>query len=140
MDYFDISLNKPDVNSQSILALAHLGDGVYELMVRTFMCINHKFSNHSLHEETLKFVNAAAQNKAFQKISSVLSEEELSVYTRGRNAKVKTVPKHANRTIYQSSTGFEALWGYLYLCGRRDRLNELFAIITDCKDVTSNNL
>ena len=131
MDLFDIRRSKTEVTSQSILTLAHLGDSVYELMVRTKLCISTGLTNRDMHIETLKYVNAEAQSNAYQKIKGELTEEEESVFLRGRNAHVRTVPKNADPGKYHTATGLEAVFGFLWLLGERDRLNRLFEMILD---------
>lgn len=131
MDYFDIKLDRSEINQKNTLAVAHLGDCVYELMVRTRLTINHSFTNKNLHTATLKYVSAHAQSKAYRLIADTLSEEESAVFIRGRNSHVKTVPRNADRGEYHAATGLETLFGYLYLEGRKERLSELFAIIAE---------
>lgn len=122
------AFSREQVNRQSALALAHIGDGVYELMVRTHIASGHEFSNEDMHRNTLRFVSASAQAKAFELIRESLSEEEHAVFLRGRNAHSKS-PKHTPPAEYHAATGLEALFGWLWLLGRRERLEELFDII-----------
>ncbi|MGI6577058.1 MAG: Mini-ribonuclease 3 [Eubacteriales bacterium] len=129
MDYFHVTLNEKEVASHSILALAHLGDSVYELMVRTMLSVKADLTNHSMHSETLNYVSADAQFEAYQKIKDILTPYEADIFRRGRNAHVKTIPKNANRAKYHTATGFEALFGALWLSGSHKRLNQLFEII-----------
>lgn len=117
------------LDSLSTLALAYIGDCVYELLVRThYVSEGH---NHSLelHRLTVSTVNAVSQAKAAGKILPCLNEDELAVYKRGRNAKVNSVPKNASVGDYHAATGLEALFGSLYLHGRQERIEELFALI-----------
>jgi len=109
--------------------MAHIGDAVYELMIRTWLCETGASSAKNLHSKAVKFVSAKAQAVAVGRIMSVLSENELAVYKRGRNSHVKSVPKGSTHEEYHAATGLEALFGHLYLCGRVDRLNELFGFI-----------
>ena len=120
-----------DVNKISILGLAHVGDAVYELMTRSRLCLEGHSSVMELHKRTVSRVNAAAQAEAVKKLLPHLTEEELAVYKRGRNAKVHSVPHHADIGQYHAATGLEALFGWLYLCGRTERLNALFSSITE---------
>lgn len=116
-------------DSLSTLALAYIGDCVYELLVRThYVSLGH---NHSfeLHRLTVSTVNAVSQAKAAEKILPFLTEDELAVYKRGRNAKVNSVPKNASVGDYHAATGLEALFGSLYLHGEQERTEELFALI-----------
>ena len=111
------------VGAYSTLALAHIGDGVYELMMRTALT--------DLHRETVRRVNAPAQARAAEAIQPTLTDEERAVYKRGRNAKVNSVPQHADTAQYHAATGLETLFGWLYLLGRTQRLRELFSKITE---------
>ena len=120
-----------DVNKISILGLAHVGDAVYELMTRSRLCLEGHSSVMELHKRTVSRVNAAAQAEAVRKLLPCLTEEELAVYKRGRNAKVHSVPHHAEIGQYHAATGLEALFGWLYLCGKTERLNALFSSITE---------
>ena len=122
--------NNCDVNSMDILALAHMGDCVYELMTRTYFCNLGLLSLHEIHNKTVSKVNAAAQALAFSAISDKLFDDELAVFKRGRNAKVNSIPKKASTSDYHYATGIEALFGYLYLNNRTDRIEELYNIIS----------
>lgn len=129
MDYFSPQMSLNEVNSISMLGLAHIGDGVYELLVRTMLCAQGHSAVQQLHKLTVAQVNAPAQAAAVKKILPGLSDEELAVYKRGRNAKVNSIPQKASEAEYHAATGLEALFGWLYLRGRRDRISELFAMI-----------
>ncbi|MBP3539370.1 MAG: ribonuclease III [Oscillospiraceae bacterium] len=129
MDYFSPQMSLNEVNSISMLGLAHIGDGVYELLVRTMLCTQGHSAVQQLHKLTVAQVNAPAQAAAVKKILPGLSDEELAVYKRGRNAKVNSIPQKASEAEYHAATGLEALFGWLYLRGRRDRISELFAMI-----------
>ena len=113
---FAPEMTPAQVGAYSTLALAHIGDGVYELM---------------MHRETVRRVNAPAQARAAEAILPLLTEAEHAVYKRGRNAKVNSVPQHADVAQYHAATGLETLFGWLYLLGRTQRLRELFAVITE---------
>ncbi len=108
--------------------LSFVGDGVYGLLVRTKLSLINRPSGE-LHRLSVEYVKAPAQAKAFKLIEAELSEEELSVFKRGRNFHTTGVPKNATHGEYHTATGLEALFGYLYLDGRLDRLNSLFDII-----------
>ena len=125
-----------DVNKLSMLALAHVGDGVYELLFRTKLCLEGHSNVSSLHKLTVSNVNAVAQAKAVERILPILFDDELAVYKRGRNTKVNSVPHNANLGQYHAATGLEALFGWLYLLGRIDRIAELFNIITEDSNAT----
>lgn len=128
-DYFDIHLGREEQLSLSALGLAHLGDGVYELMVRSWLILHGFGKKGNLHRETVARVRAGYQARALHLIEPLLSDEENAVAHRGRNAHVGNIPKNASRSEYSHATALEALFGFLYLNGRRDRLNELFEAI-----------
>ena len=128
-DYFDLHLPREEQLSLSALGLAHLGDGVYELMVRSWLCLHGKATSKGLHKATVRYVAAPAQAKAVEKILPLLTEEEGDVFRRGRNTSPHSVPKAASRGEYQTATGLEVLFGWLYLQGQTRRLNELFAVL-----------
>ena len=126
MDYFHLSVGQDLTDTMSSLALAHLGDGVYELMVRTWLCLKGKATNKGLHRAAVTYVSAPAQAKRVKKILPILTDEEQDVYRRARNSHTAAIPKGASVGEYHAATGLEALFGWLYLQGRTDRLNELF--------------
>ena len=128
-DYFHLNIDRDALLSLSTLGLAHLGDGVYEVMVRSWLVLHGKAKAKDLHRATVKYVAAPAQAERFEKIQPVLTEEEAGVFRRGRNTAPHSVPKAASRAQYQTATGLEALFGWLYLQGKTLRLNELFAIM-----------
>ena len=110
----------------SSLALAHTGDAVFELLVRTKLVTDGRLTASKLHRQTVEYVRAGKQAEMAKKIAPLLTEEEQSVYTRGRNSHVSHVPKGCTPGEYGAATGLEALFGWLYLKGRHDRLRELF--------------
>ena len=128
-DYLNTRLDDERLHTMSVLGLAHIGDSVYELLWRTWLCAHGRTTSKGLHRETVSRVCAVAQSKAVRCIMESLSEEELAVYKLGRNAKVNSVPKHADISDYHAATGLETLFGYLYLKGETDRINELFDMI-----------
>ena len=107
-------------------ALAYLGDCVIELKVRELLINRGISGSGSLNKESLAYVKATAQAKAMQKLMPLLTEEELSVYKRGRNMSGGNVPKSATMSEYRSATGMEALFGYLHLLGLNERIDFLF--------------
>lgn len=125
-DYFHLSLPRDQLLNLSSLGLAHLGDGVFEMMVRSWLCLHGKAKAKDLHRATVKYVAASAQAARMERIAPVLTQEEEDVFRRGRNTAPHSVPKAASRGEYQTATGLEALFGWLYLQGRTERLNELF--------------
>ena len=131
MDYFKLDMPRDELLSMSSLGLAHLGDGVYELMVRSWLCLHGKATSKGLHRATVRYVAAPAQARAVEKILPLLEEEEHDVFRRGRNTSPHSVPQNASRADYQAATGLEALFGWLWLQGRTDRLNELFAVMME---------
>ena len=128
-NYFQLDVSPDQIRAISTLGLAHLGDGVFELMVRSWLCLHGKATSKGLHKATVRYVAAPAQAKAVEKILPLLTEEEGDVFRRGRNTSPHTVPKAASREQYQAATALEALFGYLYLQGKTERLNELFNLM-----------
>lgn len=126
MDYFHITQDKQDLLSMSSLGLAYLGDAVYEVMVRGWLCLHGKLTPGKLHRAALEYVAAPRQAAMTEKLLPLLSEGELQVFKRGRNASPHSLPKAATRQEYQTATGLEALFGWLYLQGETERLNQLF--------------
>ena len=126
-----------DVNKISMLGLAHVGDAVYELLYRSKLCTDGHTAVADMHRMTVAFVRAEAQAEAAAKLLPVLTQDETSVFKRGRNAKVNSVPHNADIGQYHAATGLEALFGWLYLLGRTERINELFNIITGGADDAS---
>lgn len=122
-----------DINPKQLspLNLAFIGDCVYEMLVRESLICDANRPVNDLHKESVKYVSAKAQTIAFDKIESVLTEEEMAIYKRGRNAKVGHNPKSASQGEYHIATGVEAMFGYLYLTEQIDRIKELFKIISD---------
>jgi len=116
-------------NEISIQGLAHLGDAVFELMVRTRLCVTGTSKAKNLHTKAVSLVSAKAQAAAAGKMLSVLNDEETAVFKRGRNIHSNAVPKASTHEEYHAATGMEALFGYLYFCGETERLNELFKFI-----------
>lgn len=125
-DYFHINIDQDALLSLSTLGLAHLGDGVYELMVRSWLCLHGKATNAGLHKAAVKYVAAPAQAKLARAILPLLTEEEQGVYRRGRNSHTAAVPRGASVGEYHAATALESLFGWLYLQGKTERLNQLF--------------
>ena len=126
MDYFHLNQSVDQIRTVSNLGLAHVGDCVFELMIRSWLCLHGKATNRGLHKATVKYVSAPAQAKAAEKILPQLTTEESDVFRRGRNSSPHTIPKAASREEYQMATALEALFGYLWLKGENERLNKLF--------------
>mgnify|MGYP000438916564 FL=1 len=129
MNYIDPQMDITEINRMSMLALAHIGDGVYELLTRTKLCTEGFRSAAKLHFKTVSLVNAKAQSAAVEKLLPLLTEDETAVFKRGRNAKVNSVPQKATVGEYHAATGLEALFGWLYLQGKTQRINELYNVI-----------
>ena len=108
-------LEDQDLRSYSPLTLAYIGDGVYELIIRTILVKKGNCPVNRLHKKASSLVTAGAQSAIMEVIEEELTPEELSVYRRGRNAHSPTMAKHATMADYRRATGFEALMGYLYL-------------------------
>lgn len=123
------SLSGEDILMLSPLQLAYIGDAVYELLIRTHF-LNISLNVNELHKATTKYVKAGAQAKLIHVIEESLSEEEKSYVKKGRNAKTHSSPKNSDLLDYKYATGFECLFGYLYLTGQDDRLGEIFEKIS----------
>lgn len=119
-----------DAALMSPLTLAFVGDAVYGLLVREALAREANRPANDLHAASVSRVCAAAQAHDAARLMPVLTEEELAVYKRGRNAHANHLPRNASPADYHAATGFEALFGYLYLQGRQERLRELFEIIS----------
>lgn len=128
---FQMELTEAQVNEIPNLSLALVGDGVYELMCRTHLCAGGDRKLLNLHRDTVEMVKAPAQAKFADKLLPHLTDAEQAFYRRGKNAHTHAAPKAATRQEYQKATGLECLFGALYLLGKTDRLNELFAIIIE---------
>ena len=131
MDYFHLSAGQGQVGQISSLGLAYLGDGDYELMVRAYLCLRGKATNKGLHRAALDYVAAPAQARRVQKILPLLTAEEQDVFRRGRNSHTAAIPKGASVAEYHTATALEALFGWLYLRGETDRLNQLFTLMME---------
>lgn len=130
-DYFHIQLPPDQIRGISSIGLAHMGDAVYELLVRTWLCAHGKATGKGLHRATVALVCAPKQAELAQRILPLLTEEEQAVFRRGRNANVHSIPAHASRAQYQQATALEALLGWLHLSGRHDRVEQLFAVMME---------
>lgn len=124
MRFVDKEINPKQL---SPLNLAFIGDCVYEMLVRETLVTEANRPVNDLHRESVKYVSAKAQTNAYAKMKDYLTDEELAVFKRGRNAKVGHSPKSATEGEYHCATGVEALFGYLYLTEQMDRIKELFA-------------
>ena len=138
-----LSAQKPltpdEAKQYSPLTLAFLGDSVYEVMVRDALLREANRPARELHTQAVAHVRAAYQAAAVGKIADMLTEDESDILRRGRNASGISVPKHATPADYRKATGFECLFGYLFLCGEIARLLELFAVIRQSKTQDHDN-
>ena len=125
-NYLKMQFTKSEVDAISNLGLAHMGDCVFEIFCRSYLCAQGGKTVDKLHRETIRMVKATSQARYVEKLLPVLTEEELAWYRRGKNSHVHAVPKSATPQDYAKATGLEALFGALWLLGRTERLNELF--------------
>ena len=139
-NHFEPHFTNDQLRSISSIGLAHMGDAVFEVLVREWLCAHGKATGRGLHQATIRLVCAESQAEKAKEAKSAeellslakengmeLTEEEAAVFKRGRNAQVHTVPSHASRAQYREATALEALFGWLYLSGQRERVNELFS-------------
>lgn len=133
-NYFQMNMDKRRIDAISNLGLAHIGDGVYELMCRSYLCAKGDHTVKNLHRDSVALVKAPTQARFAEKLLPHLTEEEQSYYRRGKNAHSHAAPKSATKQEYAMATGLETLFGALYLAGKLQRLNELFAIIMEAED------
>ena len=125
---FEMQMTPAQVKEITNLGLAHIGDGVYELLCRTYLESKGGKTVLKLHKDTVELVKAPTQAKFAERIKPLLTEEEMDYFRRGKNAHTHGAPKSATPQEYAKATGFETLFGALYLLGRKERLMELFAI------------
>lgn len=131
-NYFQMNLSKQQIDAISNLGLAHMGDCVFEILCRGYLCTKGETTVDRLHRDTIAMVKATAQAKFVDKLLPLLTEEEMAYYRRGKNAHVHAVPKSATPAEYAKATGLEALFGALYLAGQTQRINELFKAVMEC--------
>ena len=124
---FAMEMTPNQVKEITNLGLAHVGDGVYELLCRSYLVSKGGKTVLKLHKDTVELVKAPTQAKFADKIKPMLTEEEMDYFRRGKNAHTHAAPKSATPQEYAKATGFETLFGALYLLGRKERLMELFA-------------
>ena len=130
-NYFHPMMDMQSIGAISSLGLAHIGDAVYELLVRTWLCTHGKVTSHTLHRATVQFVSAPAQAAVLERLLPRLTPEEIAIYRRGRNTRLTSIPKHATHEQYAKATGLETLFGALYLSGQTERINTLFTGIME---------
>lgn len=125
-----------DIRAYSPLTLAYVGDGIYDLIIRTVAVERANRRVNDLNKITVQYVKAPAQAKIVEALQPFLTEEEMDIYRRGRNAKPHSSAKNASQSEYHKATGFEALIGYLYLTGSMDRLLELVKVGIEAAGMT----
>lgn len=125
-DFFHPELSKQRIDAISNLGLAHMGDCVFELLCRSYLCQKGDVNVKTLHNDTIALVRATSQAKFADAMLPLLNEQELTWYRRGKNSHVHAVPKSATPADYAKATGVEALFGCLFLSGMTDRANEIF--------------
>ena len=130
-NYFKMNLEKKQIDAISNLGLAHMGDCVFEILCRGYLCARGGKNVGNLHRDTINMVKASSQAKFMERLLPHLTEEELAFYRRGKNAHVHAVPKSCSPAEYAKATGLEALFGALYLAGETDRINELFKLVME---------
>ena len=131
MNYFEPHLTPDELRAISAIGLAHMGDAVYETLVRTWLCVHGKATGKELHRTTIALVCAQKQAELAQRVLPQLTEEELAVYKRGRNANVHAMPRSATPAQYHAATGLECLMGWLYLRGDKERAEQLFSAMME---------
>ena len=128
-NFFEMNMTKAEIDAISNLGLAHMGDCVYEMLVRAYLCALGNKTVAQLHKQTITMVKATYQAALMDKILPLLTEEEMAYYRRGKNSHVHAVPKSATPAQYAKATGLEALFGYLFLSGKKERANEIFNLV-----------
>ena len=130
-NYLNMHFEKSQVDAISNLGLAHMGDCVFEILCRSYLCAKGGKTVDKLHRETIHMVKATSQAKFVEKLLPLLDEEQQAYYRRGKNSHVHAVPKSATPAEYAKATGREALFGALWLLGRTERVNELFNAVME---------
>ena len=131
MDHFRIALSDDQLRAVSSIGLAHVGDAVYELLVRTWLCAHGRATGKDLHRAAIALVCAPEQARRAQRILPLLTAEEETVFKRGRNAAVHAIPKNATTAQYHQATALECLLGWLYLRGDTARVSDLFDVMME---------
>lgn len=123
-----------DLNTVSMQTLAFIGDAVYNVYIRTYLTSLNNSKSGVLHKESIKYVSAKGQAYTLDKIFDLLDEEEIGVYKRGRNTSISSLSRNIDIVEYKKATGFEALIGYLYIKGKKDRLDFLVYKCIECNE------
>ena len=130
-NYFEMNLSHQEITAISNLGLAHMGDCVFEILCRAYLCAKGGKNVGNLHRDTIQMVKASSQAEFADKLLPYLTEEELAYYRRGKNSHVHAVPKSCTPAQYAKATCLEALFGALYLSGQTTRINELFKLVME---------
>ena len=130
-NYFQMQFDRQQLMAMSTLGLAHVGDGVFDLLCRAYLCSRGDRTVLKLHRDTVDLVKATTQAKFADRLQPLLTEEEAGYYRRGKNSHTHAAPKSASPKEYAKATGLEALFGALYLLGRLERINELFNFLME---------
>lgn len=133
-NHFQPQLTTDELHAISSIGLAHMGDAVFEILVRGYLCKQGKATGKGMHRATIQLVCAEAQSQYAQTILPLLTPQELATFKRGRNAQSHSTPSHATRAQYATATALEALFGWLYLQGQQTRINELFDAMMQQED------
>ena len=128
-NFFEMNMTKAQIDAISNLGLAHMGDCVYEMLVRSYLCAEGNKTVAQLHKQTITMVKATYQAAFVDKMLPLLTEDEMTYYRRGKNSHVHAVPKSATPAQYAKATGLEAMFGYLFLSGNKERANEIFNLV-----------
>ena len=128
-NFFEMNMTKAEIDAMFNLGLAHMGDCVFEILVRASLCARGEKTVDRLHRDTINMVKATSQAKFVDKMLPLLNDTELAYYRRGKNSHVHAVPKSATPAEYAKATGLETLFGYLFLSGQKDRANEIFNVV-----------
>ena len=128
-NFFELNMTKAQIDAISNLGLAHMGDCVYEMLVRAYLCAQGNKTVAQLHKQTITMVKATYQAEFVDKMLPLLTEDEMTYYRRGKNSHVHAVPKSATPAQYAKATGLEAMFGYLFLSGKKERANEIFNLV-----------
>ena len=126
---FEMNMPRQQIDAISNLGLAHMGDCVYEILCRAWLCSQGEKTVDRLHRDTIRLVKATTQAKFADLMRPLLTEDELAYYRRGKNSHVHAVPKSATPAEYAKATGVETLFGYLFLSAQKERANEIFHIV-----------
>ena len=132
-NFFEMNMPRAQIDAISNLGLAHMGDCVFEILCRAYLCARGEKTVDRLHRDTITMVKATFQAKFADKMLPLLTETELAYYRRGKNSHVHAVPKSATPAEYAKATGVETLFGYLFLSGQKDRANEIFTLVMEAQ-------